>query len=697
MGTYKTNWQLTETVMPEDMNRIEENTKELSTDLINFKESSRKSFEARDKEISEKAQKSDTLLKVPVPENRDCNSFKTPNAFCTYDTGIGDFKNTPEGILNQGTARVFMIMNKAFSGTRIQQEFINLYPQNRVTRYIRNFNEEGWGNWYKIYDEANKPTANDIGASPSNHNHDSTYITKAAIRLERADLNTITTGGFYAIIANATRNLPENSDGYLLVMPWNSGYWCSQIFIEDLTGRMYTRTNTVTSGGIKWSPWAKVYTSDSKPTLNDICGKDFFTGKDGNNSGIAVVSNDGVMEVGKYIDFHLPGSKKDYDGRFELIDTQKLKYNSGEIYTSNNKPTPNDIGAFGNMNRVEIGVDLNTLVNSGTYEVNQITSSANHPSGTPYGWGVLNVYNTKGPAKRVLQIYYPHINGTIPYIRMKDGDTWQAWKKVTEGLTPEEIGAVANSSVSQGVDVNTIVQRDNAGDIYARLLRATYKDEATISGAIAYRVNDSTDNYTRYCNNPAAVRKWLSALGKTEKAESAKNADTVNNKTFLWEWGSGNPTHIWGSDNNANVMKVWSPDSLIVGKAKSVDWANILNKPDVAIKSQKAPLWNGATYLSTNMNITPTKPLSECQNGWILVFSDYDPGDGEKNWNWVSFIVPKNAALVNRGNTLFSVPLAETGGWTIKAANITNTQIIGGSSEEISGWNDVVLRQVLEF
>lgn len=41
------------------------------------------------------------------------------------------------------------------------------------------------------------------------------------------------------------------------------------------------------------------------------------------------------------------------------------------------------------------------------------------------------------------------------------------------------------------------------------IFRATFQDEARIQGAIAFRVNNSNDNYTRYCNSPSAVRDWL--------------------------------------------------------------------------------------------------------------------------------------------------------------------------------------------
>ncbi|MFZ7175509.1 hypothetical protein ACLSYX_12000, partial [[Pasteurella] aerogenes] len=62
--------------------------------------------------------------------------------------------------------------------------------------------------------------------------------------------------------------------------------------------------------------------------------------------------------------------------------------------------------------------------------------------------------------------------------------------------------------------------RDGSGDIVARLLRSNYNDQSNISGAIAFRVNNSTDNYTRYCNSPAAVRTWLGLHASATRAAS---------------------------------------------------------------------------------------------------------------------------------------------------------------------------------
>lgn len=62
---------------------------------------------------------------------------------------------------------------------------------------------------------------------------------------------------------------------------------------------------------------------------------------------------------------------------------------------------------------------------------------------------------------------------------------------------------------------NTLALRDSAADISVRLLRANYADQATMSGAIAFRVNNSSDNYTRYCSSPTAIMNWLGAFANT--------------------------------------------------------------------------------------------------------------------------------------------------------------------------------------
>lgn len=89
---------------------------------------------------------------------------------------------------------------------------------------------------------------------------------------------------------------------------------------------------------------------------------------------------------------------------------------------------------------------------------------------------------------------------------------------------------VLDTDVSNAGGANKVVKTDGSGDVIGRLFRATYQDETRIQGAIAFRVNNSNDNYTRYCNSPAAVRTWL---GLHESAIRAANWSEVTNKPTL--------------------------------------------------------------------------------------------------------------------------------------------------------------------
>lgn len=70
-------------------------------------------------------------------------------------------------------------------------------------------------------------------------------------------------------------------------------------------------------------------------------------------------------------------------------------------------------------------------------------------------------------------------------------------------------GSPVACSASTAATVSTIAVRDSSGDIWCRLVRSTYTNQSTISGALAFRVNNSSDNYVRFCSNTAAIRTWL--------------------------------------------------------------------------------------------------------------------------------------------------------------------------------------------
>jgi hypothetical protein len=76
-------------------------------------------------------------------------------------------------------------------------------------------------------------------------------------------------------------------------------------------------------------------------------------------------------------------------------------------------------------------------------------------------------------------------------------------------LTVGNATKLATLDAAYSATALTIPARDSAADIQARLFRSEYTDQTGIEGAIAFRSNNTNDNYIRFCNTASAVRTWL--------------------------------------------------------------------------------------------------------------------------------------------------------------------------------------------
>lgn len=120
-----------------------------------------------------------------------------------------------------------------------------------------------------------------------------------------------------------------------------------------------------------------------------------------------------------------------------------------------------------------------------------------------------------------------------------------------------------------------------------------------------------------------------------------------------------------------------------------------------------APLWTGAIYPIASHTVTPSKPLSKCMHGWMLLWSDYDPGTGANNSEIVTTFIPKRTVTGNQWNgetTLFEIPInvgtgsdVDTERRVIKTVTVYDNRFVGAASNSQDERNDVVLRAVYEF
>lgn len=84
-------------------------------------------------------------------------------------------------------------------------------------------------------------------------------------------------------------------------------------------------------------------------------------------------------------------------------------------------------------------------------------------------------------------------------------------KKKLDNLEKVEI----NSSVN--AEPNTIAERDSRGSLKSTSFKSENSNENMIKGALAFRVNNSTDNEIRFCSDINAIKKWLGIKELTKK------------------------------------------------------------------------------------------------------------------------------------------------------------------------------------
>ena len=111
------------------------------------------------------------------------------------------------------------------------------------------------------------------------------------------------------------------------------------------------------------------------------------------------------------------------------------------------------------------------------------------------------------------------------------------------------------SNAVTAATASTIAYRDASADLSVRLLRSNYANQSTISGAMAFRVNNSTDNYTRYCSDTGAIRTWLGAGTGAGSVTEVDTSGSVNGLTL-----TGGPFNLTGTVTLGGTLAINNND-----------------------------------------------------------------------------------------------------------------------------------------
>ena len=215
--------------------------------------------------------------------------------------------------------------------------------------------------------------------------------------------------------------------------------------------------------------------------------------------------------------------------------------------------------------------------------------------------------------------------------------------------------------------------------------------------------------------------------GNVEYSFPVGSEKNLLNEILTWDMGFHTAYSAAGVAGNPKTTESWR---LMVHKTSSANgwvmaygtsgsiYANYLDGPSgwkgwrCIVDFSPSPLWapssgTGGYYMTSGHTVTPTKPLDQCKNGWILVWSDYDTTNSTTcDYDFSTTLIPKimpSGANWSGQFFLCHVPagLSSESPWNestfVKGVRVYNNKITGHDANNQGGRNDIVLRAVYEF
>ena len=293
-----------------------------------------------------------------------------------------------------------------------------------------------------------------------------------------------------------------------------------------IEGEIYSNTNKVWHGGNDGS--------GSGLDADKLDGKHLSV-KGTYFDRIPYVGSDGVIELGKYVDFHYTSTdKSDYSIRLNVPNVSgisiTLPSKAGTLALVGDQVS--SAGYAKKLYKIDstdrTWTTAADLVGNGIVKYSDKTtngrwtdyasifqfSNQNNPDpGTSSHW-VTQLWSS---TSNKLGVRWRTDTGSWSSMQtiLTDGNYTSYVKKIGTtdiGSTTQPIyldGGIPTACKSSSSNTaSTLAVRDGSGDIHCRLVRSTYDNQTVISGALAYRVSTS-DNYIRFCSDIAAIRTWL--------------------------------------------------------------------------------------------------------------------------------------------------------------------------------------------
>jgi hypothetical protein len=128
-----------------------------------------------------------------------------------------------------------------------------------------------------------------------------------------------------------------------------------------------------------------------------------------------------------------------------------------------------------------------------------------------------------------------------------------------------------------------------------------------------------------------------------------------------------------------------------------LDGTGYLNDKPV-FTSDNEVLWTGTYYMNDGQVAVPSKKLSQCPNGWILVWSDFT-NDVANNYDFNFTYIPKAHARLYPSTGVWAIISTTFGSITGKYIFVSDTAISGHqyNDDGTDGRNNAVLRHIFSY
>lgn len=248
-------------------------------------------------------------------------------------------------------------------------------------------------------------------------------------------------------------------------------------------------------------------------------------------------------------------------------------------------------------------------------------------------------------------------------------------------------GYAASSHTHTAASIGAAASSHNHDNAYVPFDLFGFNNQGGVE--YSYGSGSGKNVLTEISNMPQGLHTIYAIAGTTgnpETTESYRYFIHKTSSTIGWIWAFGADGSIYSNYQSA------------AGTFKG--WRTIYD-------AKRKPLWTGSYYMTAGHTATPSKKLSQCEHGWLLLWSDYDPDTNTvNNTDFATTMIPNRSwagATWNGSSFYCDVPRYSAGTATdsesrvIKLVTIYDNKIVGTDANNAAPRNDVVLRAVYEI